>query len=190
MPYTVTHSHGQEFQEYGIFKGARGKLMGWLLDEADQKKFENSEDGEIVLTMLPKILFLQMETPLKKPYPGLPSTLPENCFPMRPVNVWWILDAAENIDVQRRGFPIVPNFSTTIHSATGRTLDTAIVDLGNMVSKASFDFAMRGYIALSRVRKAHDLLLAQAFNPALFRQGPQPFPTLLLQVLKLSLIHI
>ena len=55
MPYTVTHSHGQEFQEYGIFKGARGKLMGWLLDEADQKKIANSEDGDIVLTMLPKI---------------------------------------------------------------------------------------------------------------------------------------
>ena len=43
---------------------------------------------------------------------------------------------------------------------------------------------MRGYIALSRVRKAHDLLFAQPFNPALFRQGPQPFPTLLLSVLK------
>ena len=184
MPYTVMHSHGEEFKEYGVHKGSQGILVGWILDEEDSKALEDNEDGEVVLSLLPKILFLQMAKPLKKPYPGLPTELPANCFPMRPVSVWWMLDEAENIDIQRRGFPLVPNFSTTIHSATGRTLQTAIIDLADMYARASFDAAMRGYIALSRVRKAHDLLFAQPFNPALFRQGPQPFPTLLLSVLK------
>ena len=43
---------------------------------------------------------------------------------------------------------------------------------------------MKGYIALSRVKKVDDLYLPQAFSPALFRQGEQPWPTLLIQFLK------
>ena len=43
---------------------------------------------------------------------------------------------------------------------------------------------MKGYIALSRVRDADSILIAQSFSPKLFAQGPQPFPTLLLQVLR------
>ena len=43
---------------------------------------------------------------------------------------------------------------------------------------------MEGYIALSRVTSAEGLVIAQPFAPTLFRQGPAPYPTLLLQVLK------
>ena len=43
---------------------------------------------------------------------------------------------------------------------------------------------MKGYIALSRVKKVDDLYLPRASSPALFRQGPQPWPTLLMQYLK------
>ena len=43
---------------------------------------------------------------------------------------------------------------------------------------------MKGYIALSRVKKVDDLYLPQAFSPALLRQGEQPWPTLLIQFLK------
>ena len=78
----------------------------------------------------------------------------------------------------------MPNFSTTIHSATGRTMDSSIVDLGDIGQYPSFDAAMRGYIGLSRVRAAHHILLAQPFSPMLFRQGAQPFPSLLLEVLR------
>ena len=60
MPYTVTHSHGREFKEYGIFKGSQGVLVGWILEEEDAKALADNEDGEVVLSMLPKILFLQM----------------------------------------------------------------------------------------------------------------------------------
>ena len=109
--------------------------------------------------------------------------LPQNWFPMSPVSSYWNLDADENIDMSRRGFPLVPNFSSTIDSATGRTLNSEIADLGDIGSNPSFYAAMRGYIALSRVRAAHRLLISQPFNPLLFRQGPQPFPTLLLEVL-------
>eukprot|EP00973_Karenia_brevis_P015760 2158119-Karenia_brevis.AAC.1 len=42
---------------------------------------------------------------------------------------------------------------------------------------------MRGYIALSRVKAATDVLVAQPFNPLLFRLGRQSYPTLLFDVL-------
>ena len=48
----------------------------------------------------------------------------------------------------------------------------------------TFSRMMKGYIALSRVKKVDDLYLPQAFSPALFRQGPQPWPTSLMQYLK------
>ena len=82
-----------------------------------------------------------------------------------------MLDAEEQIEISRRGFPIVPNFSTTIDGATGRTLDSAIADLGDVRVLPSFTRARKGYIALSRVKKAHDLFLAQPFSPALFSLG-------------------
>ena len=43
---------------------------------------------------------------------------------------------------------------------------------------------MEGYIALSRVTDAEGLIIAQPFAPTLFQQGPAPYPTLLLEVLK------
>ena len=63
-------------------------------------------------------------------------------------------------------------------------MDTALVDLGDVREKPSFDKAMKGYVAMSRVRKADDMALTQPFSPALFRQGPRPFPTLLIENLR------
>ena len=87
------------------------------------------------------------------------------------MTVYGTLDAEDSIEIHRRGFPIVPNLSTTIDGATGKTMDTALADLGSVSVVPSFARAMRGYIALSRVRKVDDLLLVQPFSPALFQQG-------------------
>ena len=43
---------------------------------------------------------------------------------------------------------------------------------------------MKAYIALSRVRRANDILIAGVVSPALFRMGAHPWPTALLQVLR------
>ena len=63
-------------------------------------------------------------------------------------------------------------------------MSSCIPDLGDIGALPSFSAAMRGYIGLSRVTAAHNLLLAQPFNPFLFQQGQQPFPRLLLDVLQ------
>ena len=43
---------------------------------------------------------------------------------------------------------------------------------------------MKAYIALSQVRKANDILIADIMSPALFSCGAHPWPTRLLQVLR------
>eukprot|EP00973_Karenia_brevis_P059745 8317426-Karenia_brevis.AAC.1 len=43
---------------------------------------------------------------------------------------------------------------------------------------------MKAYIALSRVRKANDILIADIMSPTLFKRGTRPSPTTLLQVLR------
>ena len=43
---------------------------------------------------------------------------------------------------------------------------------------------MRGYIALSPALDADGVLIARPFSPMLFRLGPQPFATLLLETLQ------
>ena len=141
-----------------------------------------SDEDMIVLKAMPKVLYIELENPLKEPYPDLP----ERWFAMKPVETYWTLDADEHIEIARRGFPLVPNFSTTIDGATGQTLKSSIADLGDFGSIPSFHAAMRGYIALSRVTAADNMLIARTFSPLLFRLGPQPFPSLLF----LSLIHI
>ena len=112
-----------------------------------------------------------MEKGLKEPCP----IHPEDWFPMRPVETYWSLDADDHIEIARRAFPLVPNFSITVDGATGQTLNSGIADLGEFGSLPSYRAAMRCYIALSRVTDADSILLARTFSPLLFRQGPQPF---------------
>ena len=46
------------------------------------------------------------------------------------------------------------------------------------------DDAMAGYVGTSRVRELANLLLMQAFSPALFSQGPSPGPVTLMRLLR------
>ena len=63
-------------------------------------------------------------------------------------------------------------------------MESEIADLGNFDDKPSFQAAMRGYIALSRVTNADGVLIARPFPWKLFSQGTQPFPSLLLETLE------
>lgn len=126
-------------------------MKAWKLDETDDKAVQaNTNEAMIVLQAMPKILYLEMEQELKMPYPGLPP----KWFAMKPVEIYWTLDNDEHIEIARRGFPLVPNFSTTIDGATGQTLKASIADLGDFGSVPSHHAAMRGYMALSRVTTA------------------------------------
>ena len=126
MPLRITHGNGYLYKEYGVHNGATCILKGWELHDKDLESPDTHGGKQIVLRALPKKLIVQMDRPLKKEYPGLPV----NHFPLSPVTVYWLLDAAGTIPIPRKGFPVVPNFSTTVDRATGKTLDTSIPDLG------------------------------------------------------------
>ena len=168
----VDQIHGERRTGDGIHNGARGTLKAWQLSERDQETLKQQPCMEMILKDLPKYLFLEMKTPMKADYPDLPK----QWFPMAPVTKYWCLDSDESIDICRRGFPLVPDFSTTIDSATGQTLNSALPDLGDEFATPSQHAGMRAYIALSRVTSADSLLIAQPFNPLLFRSGPQSSP--------------
>ena len=129
---------------------------------------------------VPKRIFVEMEVNTFPRY----DDLRENWVPIPPTTTEWSLDHAEAIQIKRRGFAMSPDFSSTIHTATGRTLESAVPDLGSIEDVPNAQKAMESYIALSRVTSAEGLIIAQPFAPTLFRQGPAPYPTLLLQVLK------
>ena len=88
------------------------------------------------------------------------------------------------IEIARKGFAAVPDFSSTIHVPTERSLKAVLPDLGGLPEPATFSVSMRGYIALSRALDADGVLIARPFAPTLFQQGPQPFATLLLAELQ------
>ena len=94
------------------------------------------------------------------------------------------LDADEYVEIARKGFAAVPDFASTIHVATGRSLNSVIPDLGGVAEPASFNAMMRGYIALSRATDGEGVLIARPFSPNLFKLGKQPFATLLLETLQ------
>ena len=118
-----------------------------------------------------------------KNYPKY-EDLPADWVPIPPIYTDWNLDHAQSIQIKRRGFALSPDFSSTIHSATGRTLVSCVPDLNPIEVAPNAQSAMEGYIALSRVEDAEGLIIAQPFAPTLFQQGPAPYPTLLLEVLK------
>ena len=74
-------------------------LKAWCLEESDVKLLRDNVEAEVILGQLPKKLYVYMNTRMKKQYPGLP----EQWFPIRPTTAYWSLDAAENIDISRRG---------------------------------------------------------------------------------------
>jgi len=181
LPVRITRGNGKDMKEYGIHNGGRGRIRDWVLHPDDVARLQTNSDGEVTLTQLPLRIVLCMETPMRKKHPEYP----DKHFPLLPVTTYWNLGGhfgSDAVEIRRRGYGMVPNFSTTIDGATGRTIDKSIAALGAWTEVASPTRAMKGYIALSRVRCAHDILLAEPFSPCLFTQGEQQWPSLLLQV--------
>ena len=100
-------------------------------------------------------------------------------FELRVTAKQWTVDHGGQVRIMRYGFPIVPDFGGTAHAYCAEIGDLLARD-----HKPRRDDALRGYITRSRVSDASNLLLAQPYNPHLFRQGVFPGPGLLLQVLQ------
>ena len=76
------------------------------------------------------------------------------------------------------------DFAATVHAVTGGTLPTTIGDLDVVDSTPSQEDALIAYIVISRVERVENILVAQPFSPALFRQGPFEAAELFLKTLR------
>ena len=162
-----------------IFKYTRCRVLGWELQERDEQRVAGSSAAEIILERLPKRLFVKIDGAEIKQHHNLEPQV----FAVAPRRVSWSLDK-DNLYITRTGFPLVPDFASTVHGVTGRTLDAAVADLKPFFKKPNHEDALQGYISISRVESADTFLLAQAFPPMLFRQGPLPGPQLLMEFLR------
>lgn len=80
----------------------------------------------------------------------------DHLFPLQPTTANWKDNC---IDCSRKQFPINLAYALTIHKAQGLTLNKAIIDMGERELAPGLT-----YVALSRVRRIEDQLLARAFD--------------------------
>ena len=82
----------------------------------------------------------------------------------------WSPDRAGNVHVYRKGFQCVPNFSGTIHSFVGASLDAAMLDCLHFAKTPTREDMLKAYLGISRVRTKEGLLIVQPYHPMLFRR--------------------
>jgi hypothetical protein len=140
MPWRLTGGQGAHFKESGIHNSTRGCVRAWTLHEDDEKQLAACRDSELILKHLPRVVWLESEQDLKKQHPDAPK---KNWFPMRPITNSWTLDANAYVEVARKGFAAVPDFASTIHVATGRSLNAVLPDLGGLPEPATFSGKIR-----------------------------------------------
>ena len=133
MPMRITANHGTELKKYGVHNGARCRFRGWDVHPADASALQSCKEPEIVLKYMPTKLFVEMLVHIPT-Y----NNLPKNWVAIPISSSHWTLSRGGDIEIQRRGFALVPDFSSTIHVATGRSLEGCIADLGGFSELPSF----------------------------------------------------
>ena len=164
-----------------VVKFTAGTIVGWTLDPIDVACVDASTDAEIVLQKQPLMLFI------KRAGEGMPQHegLEPEVYGLKPKSADWpVGKTCKENWIKRFGFPIVPDFGATIHAVTGDQLPSLIGELDTFDATPTQDDAQKGYIVMSRVQRAENILIAQPFSPGLFRQGKLESTELLLKVLR------
>ncbi|CAE7344756.1 TTC28 [Symbiodinium sp. CCMP2592] len=160
-----------------VYKNTRGQMRGWTLSPRDAERVTSCTDAEMVLLDLPEAIFVAI--------PGakwcVDQRLGVGVLPLRARNVNWNLDASGAVPVIRRGFTLAVDLAGTAHSFMGATLPAAVMDLGSMWQRPTYDSQLMGYMIASRVSRIDQMRIVQAYSPMLFSQGDLPGPRLLTQ---------
>ena len=176
MPVCLT-DHLDRSRDKNLLRGTRGRVVGWVCHDDDEVGGA-TDLQERVLTKLPIAVLVKFD--------GAKWTLhglDEGVYPIRPVSRDWFLDKYRRpavLKVARKQLPLAPGFAITAHASQGATLEAAIVDM-QVPNTASW---ISLYVALSRVRRADDLLIFRAFDGAVMQQGDPLGPSTLLKKLR------
>jgi hypothetical protein len=161
LPVTLT-DHVDRSPDKNLLKGTKGKIHSWKLEEEDEADMYKPDT---ILKKMPIVVFVKFEG-AKWILKGMKEA---GVYPIRPVKQDWYLDKnrpVPRLKIKRRQVPLAPGFAMTAHASQGQTLETAIVDLRISVESSR----QTSYVALSRVRKAEDILIFRPFNYELFTQ--------------------
>ena len=102
LPIRFTDSINKAAKEQGVFKHARGILLGWDLDEKERERLDALSEPEVVLFRRPSI--------------EMPNGVVYTLFVQAKI---WSLDQQGARKIKRYGFPIVPDFGGTAHAYCG-----------------------------------------------------------------------
>ena len=163
-----------------LLRGRGGILLDWELHD-NEPDIPPSQDH--FLTYLPKCIYVQFydevdgkDVPanwsIAKMQPGV------YCVSVKPED--WYLDARANYShmrIKRYQLPVAPDFARTAYSMQGFTLPAGKIDLN--LSKNADPATL--YVAMSRFKKADDVLILQPFSIEVFQQGVPDQPRLLLK---------
>ena len=143
-----------------ITKHTQGTIVGWALHEADVARVANTAEQELILEHLPLQICVRKTTEESMEQH---LNLPPNVYGVSAKGVNWNVDQGKTVWVRRFGFPLRPDFASTVHAITGAELDAANVNLGHITSAPRLEDALQGYVGISRVRGHDDLRIAQPF---------------------------
>jgi hypothetical protein len=179
LPVRFMDGIGRVERDMGIFKHTRGFLRGWDVEAEEEQRLKESSEPEVVFHRRPLRLHIEVPTASAQ----VPKVDGKRIFTLKVQQKQWSLDKAGNVKITRFGFPIVPDFGGTAHAYCGSTLEACLGDLLPWYQKPQMADMLKAYIIKSRIRSADNLLLVQPYSPHLFRQGVNPGPQLLLDLL-------
>ena len=87
-PLRVTDNNAVDFKKYKICKGVQCRVRALTLHEKDIARVQAGSESELVLSHLPKVLFVEVVGQAIPAYPGLP----EQWFPLKGGLQSWFLD--------------------------------------------------------------------------------------------------
>ena len=149
--------------ELGITNGTTGVVKSIHLKSGE---VISGDTGFHYLDQHPHYIIVELDDIDVKPLVGLPA----NCVPIEPIKKNFQVSMPgkqKDVSINRRHFPIVPNFSCTAHKSQGKTLSKAIVDLVPSTKKPQgIEFA---YVPLSRVKRLLDLTILRPFDPSVLK---------------------
>ena len=117
----------------------------------------------------------------KTPCTWTVGSLAPGVYPIDPDRQDWYVDGDKQNRVARRQFPLSPHFANTVYSSQGLTIGTGVVDL--KVGRNTDSTTL--YVAISRFRRADDLLILQPFDIEVLQQGEPAQAAFLLEHLEL-----
>jgi len=189
LPVMLTE-HYDRNPEKALLKGRIGYMKSWILDDREDSEYQNNVR---YLRYPPKTVLVQFtewvldedeDRKVERPCSWVLDGMSEaGVYPIRPWNRDWFLDQRRQrpqLGVKRRQLPLAPAYAITAHGSQGQTLLAAFLDLqiGRGVS------AIASYVAMTRIKTRHDLLIFRNFDRAVFMQGEPEGPSLLLRKLR------